>query len=85
METIRQTGLFSSSVQVKEAKFPLREILASISRKALFLVTMPFYWLVFFTRLMNWFDLHFFVFVVAVSIALSIFGKNWGLLHFLAR
>ncbi len=59
--------------------------LAGLGKKALFFTSVPFYWLVFFTKIMNWFDLRFFIFVVAATIAMSIFGKNWGLLNILIK
>jgi len=72
-------------MQKTEKKLSFGKLFASIGKKALFLTSMPFYWLVFFTRIMHWFDLHFFIFVVAASIALSVLGKNWGMIHFLAK
>ncbi len=68
-----------------EEKFSFRKLFASISKKALFFTSVPFYWLVFFTKILNWFDVHFFVFVVVASIVLSFFGKNWGLLNILIK
>ena len=61
------------------------KILASLGKKALFFTSVPFYWLVFFTKILNFFDMRFFVFVVAASIIMSFFGKNWGLLNILLK
>lgn len=82
-------------VQVREAKqaptgvcnspSSLGKIFASIGKKALFFTSVPFYWLVFFTKILNFFDMRFFVFVVVASIILSFFGKNWGLLNILLK
>jgi len=81
-------------VQVREAgkvasTFPthssLGKIFASIGKKALFFTSVPFYWLVFFTKILNFFDMRFFIFVVVASIILSFFGKNWGLINILLK
>lgn len=51
------------------------------SRKGvLFFTSVPLYWLIFF-RLINFFDMSFFIFVVVSSIMLSLLGKNWGLIE----
>ena len=82
----------SPVLQVREAQMPvafaglpLWETIASIGKKALFVTSVPFYWLVFFTRILQWYDANFFIFVVIASMVLSVLGKNWGILHFLAR
>jgi len=68
----------------KEA-FPLWETIASLGKKALFVTSVPFYWLVFFTKILQWYDANFFIFVVIASMVLSVLGKNWGILHFLVK
>ena len=69
----------------KLKEIPLRATIASFGKKALFFTSVPFYWLVFFTQVMRWYDTGFFIFVVAASIVLSLLGKNWGLIHFLSK
>jgi len=72
-------------VQVREADISLGKTIAGLCKKALFFTSVPFYWLVFFTRVLHWYDAGFFVFVVAASIVISLLGKNWGLIHFLSK
>ncbi len=78
-------------VQVKEVKQEFKvpvsfgQKIASFGKRALFLTSVPFYWLVFFTKILNFFDMKFFIFVVAASMVLSLLGKNWGILHFLVK
>ncbi len=76
---------FASPSLPKLREVPLRATIASLGKKALFFTSVPFYWLVFFTQVMRWYDTSFFVFVVAASIVLSLMGKNWGILHFLSQ
>jgi hypothetical protein len=61
------------------------KVFASTGKKALFFTSVPFYWLVFFTKILNFFDMRFFVFVVVATIALTLMGKNWGLLNILLK
>ncbi len=82
-QTINSFSIVAQT-RVKEA-FSFRKPLASLGKKALFFTSMPFYWLVFFTKVMHWFDARFFIFVIIASIVLSFWGKNWGLLHFLVK
>ena len=70
---------------VKEVAFSFRNTITGLCKKALFFTSVPFYWLVFFTKIMHFYDANFFVFVVVASIVMSFFGKNWGVLHFLIK
>ncbi len=61
-----------------------RRTLINQSKRALFFTSVPFYWLIFFTYLLKWFDLNLFVLVNVGTMAMSYFGIGWGLLNGLA-
>ncbi|MBW2999933.1 hypothetical protein KY339_04620, partial [Candidatus Woesearchaeota archaeon] len=54
--------------------------LNKLSKKALFITSMPFYWFIFFKYVINWFEIGMFLFVVLASFAISMLGMNWGVL-----
>jgi|APSaa5957512622_1039677.scaffolds.fasta_scaffold00302_16 hypothetical protein len=57
----------------------------NLGKRVLFLTSMPFYWLIFFTFYGGGFHLGLFVGVIVASVILSSFGQGWGLLDFLSR
>ena len=60
-------------------------IFATTGKKALFFTSLPFYWVVFFNYILNWFDFRLFAFVVIASAVMSIFGHSWGVIDWLAK
>ncbi len=70
----------------KEAEKPtfakkLCSIFSLISRRAFFITSMPFYWLVCFKFILETFDARLYTFVVVASFALSYFNHSWGILN----
>ena len=70
---------------LEKSVFNFRKIFTTISKKALFFTSLPFYWLLFFNYVLNWFDSRIFIFVVGVSIAMSLFGQGWGVIDWLVK
>ncbi|MFC1691382.1 hypothetical protein ACFL0W_04335 [Nanoarchaeota archaeon] len=56
----------------------------NIGKKAAFITSLPFYWLIFF-NLIGYFDVKLFSFTIISSIIMSLFGKSWGILDNLVR
>lgn len=63
----------------------LRSFFSGLSKKAMFITSVPFYWFIIFKYLIGWFNPGFFVFVIACSMLLSIGGGNWGILNGLVK
>ena len=80
-----KSGLHDSTYSYVDNSSKPRRTNQSLSKKALFFTSVPFYWLVFFTKVLNFFDLRFFIFVVIASIIMSFLGKNWGVLNILLK
>ena len=57
-----------------------RRTLINQCKRALFFTSVPFYWLIFFIYLLNWFDMSYFIMVNVASVVLSYYGMGWGLL-----
>lgn len=53
-------------------------------RKALFITSLPFYWLLVFKFVLGAFTMEVFAFSVLASWAFSLFDGGWGILHNLA-
>ena len=79
MENVNDTARIGNAVS------NAKSIFAATGKKALFFTSLPFYWIVFFSYIMNWFDFRLFAFVVIASAVMSIFGQSWGALDWLAR
>ena len=54
-------------------------------KKAAFITSVPFYWFIIFRYFVGTIDAGLFVFVIAASFVMSLFGANWGLLNGLVR
>ncbi|MFO8016201.1 MAG: hypothetical protein R6U32_03790 [Candidatus Woesearchaeota archaeon] len=54
-------------------------------KKAVFITSVPFYWLIIFRHVLHWYDAGFFAFVVIASLLLSMLGGSWGIMQGLAR
>ena len=81
-------GLFILTLeecQTADNAAKLRNMLAGISKKALFITSVPFYWFLFFNYILNWQSMGLFVFVVTASYMTSLSGHGWGLLNWLAK
>jgi len=52
-----------------------------ISKKAIFITSVPFYWFIIFQYVVGWFEVNFFIFVVCASIVMSFIGGGWGILN----
>ncbi|MBU0535359.1 MAG: hypothetical protein KKE20_00170 [Nanoarchaeota archaeon] len=55
--------------------------LKNACKKAVFIASIPFYWLVLFKYVIGSFNPGFFAFVLVCSMVLSRFGGNWGVLN----
>lgn len=56
-----------------------------ISKKAVFITSVPFYWFIIFRYFLGSFDAGLFIFIIAASFIMSFFGSGWGLLNGLVR
>jgi len=74
-----------NAIAIEKSIFNFRKIFTTFSKKALFFTSLPFYWIIFFNYILNWFDLKFFIFVVMASAIMSFAGQSWGALDFFAR
>lgn len=63
----------------------LRSFFSELSKKAMFITSVPFYWFIIFKYMIGWFDMGFFVFVIGCSMILSMTGGNWGMLNGLMK
>ena len=50
-----------------------------------FLIALPVYWHIVFTKLLGFFDLNLFLFIVIASAIMSYFDLGWGVLDWLAK
>jgi len=84
---MEEFGNIQSAEQKKLEKSvnSFRNVFVTFSKRALFFTSLPFYWIVFFNYILNWFDYRFFAFVVIISAMMSFFGQGWGLLNFLVK
>lgn len=76
---VNQTG------RIEHSLFSIRKALVGASKKAFFFISLPFYWLVFFNYILNFFDSRLFIFVVGASVFMSLIGQNWGVLNALLK
>ncbi|MCX8147494.1 MAG: hypothetical protein N3D84_03435 [Candidatus Woesearchaeota archaeon] len=65
----------------KGFKEGFRAFFVKASKRLFFATSMPFYWFIVFKHFVGWFDFGFFIFVVICSFALSLLGKNWGMIN----
>lgn len=82
---IDQFVLNLEKFETKKKTESLRIMLNELSKKALFITSVPFYWFIIFTYILNWQSTSMFIFAVGTSYLTSLFGQGWGLLNWLAR
>jgi hypothetical protein len=63
----------------------LNSFFSGLSKKAVFITSVPFYWFIIFKYIVGSFNPAFFVFVIVCSIIISQFGGNWGIMNALMR
>ncbi len=60
----------------------VRALLQRISRRTMFIILVPAYWLIVFRHILGYFDLSLFMFVVGISYVIStIFYDHWGIVQ----
>ncbi|MBD3313776.1 hypothetical protein GF345_05010 [Candidatus Woesearchaeota archaeon] len=74
---------FESYEKKKTKTEKARSYFRELSKKALFITSVPFYWFILFKYVVGSFNPAFFVFVVLASGLLSFTGSNWGVLNVL--
>ena len=79
-ERRRKMDEMSRDISVRSYSF-----LRWISKKAVFITSVPFYWFIIFRYIIGTFDIGLFIFIVGVSFFMSFFGINWGILNGFAR
>jgi len=86
-EQLEREELSSADLETEEiekkpgVKQKLYSIFSIISKRAFFITSMPFYWLVYFKFILETFDARLFTFVVIASYGLSYFNHSWGILN----
>ncbi|PIN87169.1 hypothetical protein COV19_01095 [Candidatus Woesearchaeota archaeon CG10_big_fil_rev_8_21_14_0_10_44_13] len=72
--------------QTARQKFQkFRSFLKWISKKAVFITSVPFYWFIIFRYIVGSIEMNLFIFIVAASFVMSSFGNGWGLLNGIGR
>lgn len=73
-------GAIFSSLRTKLAFLP--SLLTRLTKRVVFLVSVPVYWFLVFRHVLGYFDIGMFMFVVGVSYVLStVFFNHWGILE----